>query len=96
LLQYLRGVIDTIIEQADVETAVQRLGELLDESVVVDNAEAFKAKQFDVEYKIVQRGRAWDLSQVDVEQRRKLRRMQAQPQFQVASPARFVRVLPFH
>jgi type I restriction enzyme R subunit len=64
--QYLRGVIDTIIEQPDVEAAVQRLGELLDESVVVDNAEAFKAKQFDAEYRIVQRGRSWDLSQVDV------------------------------
>jgi hypothetical protein len=51
------------IEQADVESAIQRLGELLDESVIVDNAEAFKAKQFDAEYKIVQRGRSWDLSQ---------------------------------
>lgn len=68
--QYLRGVIDTIIEQADVETAVQRLGALLDESVVVDNAEAFKAKQFDAEYKIVQRGRSWDLSQVNVDKLR--------------------------
>jgi type I restriction enzyme, R subunit len=46
-----------------VESAIQRLGELLDESVIVDNAEAFKAKQFDAEYKIVQRGRSWDLSQ---------------------------------
>ena len=64
--QYLRGVMDTFVEQADVESAVRRLGELLDESVVVDNAEAFKAKQFDAEYKIVQRGKAWDLSQVNV------------------------------
>ena len=48
----------------------QRLGDLLDESVVVDNAEAFKAKQFDAEYKIVQRGRSWDLSQVNVDQLR--------------------------
>ena len=64
--QYLRGVMDTFVEQADVDSAVRRLGELLDESVVVDNAEAFKAKQFDAEYKIVQRGKAWDLSQVNV------------------------------
>lgn len=68
--QYLRGVMDSIVEQADVESAVQRLGELLDESVVVDNAEAFKAKQFDAEYRIVQRGKAWDLSQVNADKLR--------------------------
>ncbi len=68
--QYLRGVMDAIIEQADVESAVQRLSELLDESVVVDNAETFKARQFDAEYKIVKRGRSWDLSQVDVDKLR--------------------------
>ena len=28
--QYLRGVMDTIVEQADVDSAVRRLGELLD------------------------------------------------------------------
>lgn len=61
-------MIDTIVEQVDVETAVQRLGELLDESVVVlDPAEAFKARQFDAECKIVRRGCSWDLSQVNVD-----------------------------
>jgi type I restriction enzyme R subunit len=65
--QYLRGVMDTIVEQTDVDAAVRRLGELLDESVVVDGADAFKAKEFDAEYKIVQRGNAWDLSKVSVE-----------------------------
>ena len=65
-LQYLRGVMDTIVEQTDVDAAVRRLGELLDESVVVDKAETFKARQFDAEYKIVQRGKAWDLSKVNV------------------------------
>ena len=68
--QYLRGVMDAIIEQVDVASAVRRLGELLDESVVVDRAETFKAKQFDAEYKIVQRGKAWDLSRVNVEKLR--------------------------
>jgi len=68
--QYLRGVMDAIVEQANLDNAVRRIGELLDESVVVDNAEAFTAKQFETEYKIVQRGRAWDLSRVNVEQLR--------------------------
>lgn len=68
--QYLRGVMDAIVEQADLDDAIQRLAALLDESVVVDNAESFNAKQFDAEYRIVKRGRAWDLSKVNVEKLR--------------------------
>lgn len=68
--QYLRGVIDAIVQQADVDDAVKRLEALMNASVVVDNAEAFTAKQFDAEYKIVQRGKAWDLSKVNVEKLR--------------------------
>lgn len=68
--QYLRGIMDSIVEQTDVDNAALRLAALLDESVVVDNAEAFKAKQFEAEYQIVQRGKAWDLSKVDVEKLR--------------------------
>ena len=68
--QYLRGVMDAIVEQADLDVAVRRLAALLDESVVVDNAETFNAKQFEAEYKIVKRGRAWDLSKMNVEKLR--------------------------
>ncbi|TAM01402.1 MAG: type I restriction endonuclease subunit R [Paraburkholderia sp.] len=68
--QYLRGVLESIVEQTDVDNAVLRLSALLDESVVVDNVEAFKAKQFQAEYQIVQRGRTWDLSKVNVEKLR--------------------------
>jgi type I restriction enzyme R subunit len=68
--QYLRGVLDSIVEQTEIDNAVLRLSALLDESVVVDNAEAFTAKQFQAEYKIVQRGRTWDLSKVNVEKLR--------------------------
>lgn len=68
--QYLRGVMDAIVEQVDLDGAVRRLAALLDESVVVDNAETFNAKQFEAEYKIVKRGRAWDLSKVNVEKLR--------------------------
>lgn len=68
--QYLRGVMDSIVGQTDVDNAALRLSALLDESVVVDNAEAFKAKQFQAEYQIVQRGKTWDLSKVNVEKLR--------------------------
>lgn len=68
--QYLRGVMDSIVEQADIDSAVQRIEALLDASVVVDNTEAFSVKEFEAQYNIVQRGKAWDLSKVNVEKLR--------------------------
>lgn len=68
--QYLRGVMDSIVEQADIDSAVRRIEALLDASVVVDNTEVFSAKEFEAQYKIVQRGKAWDLSKVNVEKLR--------------------------
>jgi type I restriction enzyme R subunit len=68
--QYLRGVMDSIVERADIDSAVQRIEELLDASVVVDKAEEFAAREFAAEYKVVQRGKAWDLSKVNVEELR--------------------------
>ena len=44
-----------------------RIGELLDESVVVDEAEAFKARQHSAEYQIIQKGKTWDLSKINFE-----------------------------
>lgn len=43
----------------------QRIGELLDESVVVDNAEQFGVKEHAAEYKIIQKGKIWDLSKIN-------------------------------
>ncbi|RYE01224.1 MAG: type I restriction endonuclease subunit R, partial [Sphingobacteriales bacterium] len=68
--QYLRGVMDAIVQQTDVDEVVKRLEALMDASVVVDKVESFTAKQFEAEYKIVQRGKAWDLSKVNVEKLR--------------------------
>lgn len=67
IIQYLRGVIDMHVEQADIDDISQRIGELLDESVVVDNAEKFSVSEHQADYKIVQKGRTWDLSKIDFE-----------------------------
>jgi len=56
--QYLRGVIDSIVEQADIDDVALRIGELLDESVVVDDGEAFTVREHSAEYQIVQSRRA--------------------------------------
>lgn len=73
VFQYLRGVIEALILQADVEEVSRKIGELLDASVVVDpdhraTAEEQKARQT---FKIIQRGKVWDLSKVDFEKLQK-------------------------
>ena len=65
--QYLRGVIDSIIEQQDIDKAILRVSELLDESVVVDKVEQFRAKEHAAEWKIVRKGKTLDLSRINFE-----------------------------
>jgi type I restriction enzyme R subunit len=65
VFQYLRGVLDAIIEQTDIDAVALRVGELLDESLVVDQSTGLKD---DVsKYQITQSGRTWDLSKIDFE-----------------------------
>lgn len=68
--QYLRGVIDSLIEQKDIDAISLKIAELLDESVVVNDAEAFKARQYSAEYKIIQKGKTWDLSKINFDKLR--------------------------
>jgi len=67
VIQYLRGVIDMHVDQADIDDISQKIAELLDESVVVDNKEQFEVTEHQAEYKIVQTGKTWDLSKIDFE-----------------------------
>lgn len=65
--QYLRGIIESIIEQKDIDAVSLKIGELLDESVVVDKAEEFNLKEHNAEFQIIKQGKTWDLSKVDFE-----------------------------
>jgi type I restriction enzyme R subunit len=65
LFQYLRGVIDSIIQQQDIASAAQRINELLDESVVVDDDSFGATRENKGAWKIVQKGQSWDLSKID-------------------------------
>lgn len=69
-MAYLRGITEALVEQQDIDKVAQRVSELLDESVIVNNAEGFKAKEFEAQYEIVKRGRTWDLSKIDFEKLR--------------------------
>ena len=67
VIQYLRGVIDTHVAQADIDEISQKISELLDESVVVDNAEKFTVKEHAADHQFIHRGKTWDLSKIDFE-----------------------------
>ena len=61
--QYLRGVLDAIIEQTDIDAVALRVGELLDESLVVDDGGTLKDSK--PELRITQSGKTWDLSKIN-------------------------------
>lgn len=63
--QYLRGVIEAIIGRTDVDKAAIRAGELLDESMIVNNSEGFTVREHEAEYQIIQKGKTWDLSRIN-------------------------------
>ena len=65
VFQYLRGVVDSIIEQQDIDAACRKVAELLDESVVVDHFEGRSAGEPAPVYGLVQNGKTWDLSRID-------------------------------
>jgi type I restriction enzyme R subunit len=65
VFQYLRGVVDAIIEQKDLDAVAIRVGELLDESLVVDGKLDGKP-----EFRITQSGKTWDLSRINFEKLR--------------------------
>ena len=65
VFQYLRGVIDSVIQQQDIDSAVQKVGELLDESLVVDDSSFKKVQESRTGFEIRQSGKSWDLSKID-------------------------------
>lgn len=65
VFQYLRGVVDSIIEQKDIQAISTRISDLLDESVVVDGSTDLQQNK--PEFVIKQSRRTWDLSKLDFE-----------------------------
>ncbi|ADE15095.1 type I site-specific deoxyribonuclease, HsdR family [Nitrosococcus halophilus Nc 4] len=65
LFQYLRGVLDSIIQQQDIDLATKKINELLDESLIVDDQKFSQVKEESGGWKIEQKGQTWDLSKID-------------------------------
>lgn len=68
IIQYLKGVIDALVEQENIDDLNHNISELLDESIMVDNAETFNQKEHQATYQLIQKGQTWDLSKIDFEQ----------------------------
>jgi type I restriction enzyme R subunit len=67
VFQYLRGVLDAVIEQTSLDSAAQRVNELLDQSLVVDHTGGQVHERASIEYRIPTSGKPWDLSKIDFE-----------------------------
>ncbi|AOV18131.1 deoxyribonuclease [Acidihalobacter aeolianus] len=90
--EYLRGVIDSIVEQADIDAVGLRIAELLDESVVVDSAHAPNrvGEQLVGTYGSIKQGKVWDLSQVDFEKLREDFKTTAYKHIEIADLRAFI------
>jgi type I restriction enzyme R subunit len=66
VFQYLRGVVDNIIAQADIDAVKQKIGDLLDQSIITSNTELFT--QFtQPPYQVIKKGKTLDLSTINFE-----------------------------
>ena len=66
VFQYLREVIDTIIQRQDIDSVRTKISDLLDQSVVT-TGDALSGSDVHAEYQIIQKGKTWDLSKIDFE-----------------------------
>jgi len=64
VFQYLRGVLDSIIGETDIDAVKQKIGDLLDQSIVTSNSAMFQSEPRP-EFRIVQKGKVLDLSKID-------------------------------
>jgi type I restriction enzyme R subunit len=90
VFQYLRGVVDSIIQQQDIESAVRRIGELLDESVVVDDAGYAAVKEAGMGFRMRQQGQSWDLSTIDFDKLREEFKQTAYKKIKIADLRAFL------
>ncbi|WP_310421935.1 type I restriction enzyme endonuclease domain-containing protein, partial [Chamaesiphon sp. VAR_48_metabat_135_sub] len=64
VFQYLRGVINSIIERTNIDSIDLKISELLDRSVVADD-NAVSQPEYTAAYKILPTGKILDLSKID-------------------------------
>lgn len=65
VFQYLRGVIDGIVGEVDIDKVRRKVGDLLDQSVFSADGDLMPDKQ--EQYQIIRKGKTWDLSKINFE-----------------------------
>lgn len=89
VFQYLHGVVDSLIAQQDVDSAILKINELLDESVVVDgNYQQIKEQAGT--YRIRQKGQSWDLSKIDFDKLKEDFKKATYPRIEIADLRAFL------
>ena len=66
VFQYLRGVVDSIIGEVDIDAVRQKIGELLDQSIVAANNDVL-VKESEPTLQIIKKGKTFDLSKMNFE-----------------------------
>ncbi|HRF45002.1 MAG TPA: type I restriction endonuclease subunit R [Candidatus Competibacteraceae bacterium] len=90
VFQYLRGVVDSLIQQQDIESTIRKIGELLDESLIVNDADYAKVRESSASFKIRQQNRYWDLSTIDFDQLQKEFKQAAYKNIEIADLRAFL------
>ncbi|SFD85789.1 type I restriction endonuclease subunit R [Nitrosomonas sp. Nm166] len=90
VFQYLRGVIDSLIEQQDIDAVTRKIAELLDQSVVVDGAETLSSQQETPEYQLIKKGKTWDLSKINFDKLREEFKQAAYKHIEIADLRAFL------
>ncbi len=67
VIQYLRGVLDSIIDRADIDQVSLKISELLDESVVVPDNDTMKLSDHHSKFGAIQKSKSWDLSKTNLD-----------------------------
>jgi type I restriction enzyme R subunit len=88
MFQYLRGVLDAIIQQKDIDAVALRVSELLDESLVVGDTSALKDTKN--KFRIKQTGKTLDLSKINFEQLKEDFKVSAHKNIEIADLRAFI------
>ena len=87
VFRYLRGVLDSIIGQTDLDEAARRVSELLDESLVVDSGVVNTSRST---YQITRSGKTWNLAEIDFEGLKKEFKSAAHKNIRIADLRAFI------
>ena len=87
VFQYLRGVVDAIIQQKDIDAVAVRVGELLDESLVVGEGGELKDKK---QFRIRQSGKTLDLSKINFDKLREEFKIATHKNIEIADLRAFI------